>query len=650
MNRSWLGLTFVSALSCLAVEASAQAPLEDYASLPQYRSAELSPSGERLATIVATDGKEVLCVFELAKEGFDCYADATDMKAGRVMFAGEDAVVLVASQTRRTMGYRGKYEASAAFGVDLQSKKVRQIAARTDDLHPAQSGMGRIVAVADDSERVYLPGFIGSGNSSRFSLIRGEVDNSYGRETAKGSSNTIDWFAKPDGTPVAREDFNNKTNTHSILSYTSGSLEEIFEDETEIVRVSASAITSDYKKLVLFKTVEETGFDGIYFMDLDTGEIEGPVYHQEGKEASGLLVDKNRVAHGVVYSGTTPSYDMFDETLDQEIDALVESMAMISVHIDSWSDDWSKILLYMEGGELSGRYILYDRMAGTYTTVTDVRPGLNGKDNIGEVFSIRYNARDGLSIPAILTWPVGVPEDERNNLPMVVLPHGGPESFDMVGFDWMAQSFASQGYLVLQPNFRGSSGFGSKFTQAGRGEWGKAMQHDVTDGLDALVAMGWADPDRVCIVGWSYGGYAALAGGAFTPEKYKCVVSIAGVSDLPTMLNEERRDNGRDHWVYAYWTDQIGDVKANRDELEAISPRYHADKFTAPVLLIHGRSDLVVSDRQSRSMEDALEKAGKSVDLILMKDQDHSLSTKNSRVEAFTEVMAFVNQAIGKND
>ncbi len=178
------------------------------------------------------------------------------------------------------------------------------------------------------------------------------------------------------------------------------------------------------------------------------------------------------------------------------------------------------------------------------------RPLIKSED-VGEVITIEYKASDGLTIPALVTWPAGTTEAERKNLPMIVMPHGGPEAYDAVGFDWLAQYFANEGYMVFQPNFRGSGGFGETFAAAGHGQWGRKMQSDITDGARALARMGWADPGRTCIVGWSYGGYAALAGGGATSDQYKCVVSVAGVSDLIAMLGEEQRSES---WYSARWT------------------------------------------------------------------------------------------------
>lgn len=195
---------------------------------------------------------------------------------------------------------------------------------------------------------------------------------------------------------------------------------------------------------------------------------------------------------------------------------------------------------------------------------------------------------------------------------------------------------ANEGYAVLQPNFRGSAGFGQEFAYAGYGEWGRKMQDDITDGANALVKMGWADPERICIVGWSYCGYAALAGGASTPDLHKCVASIAGVSHLREMLATERKDHGPRSRTVTYWEALIGDPDKDREAIDAVSPALHADKFKAPVLLIHGAADTIVLIRQSEIMNDALNGAQKTVQYIRIDGDDHSLVDNDSRRTALT--------------
>jgi dipeptidyl aminopeptidase/acylaminoacyl peptidase len=229
---------------------------------------------------------------------------------------------------------------------------------------------------------------------------------------------------------------------------------------------------------------------------------------------------------------------------------------------------------------------------------------------------------------------------------MVVLPHGGPESRDHYGFDPYAQFLAAQGYVVVQPNFRGSAGFGEAFALAGRGQWGLRMQDDVTDAVKHMIDTGRADARRICIVGASYGGYAALAGVTLTPELYRCAISIAGVSDLPEMLSSERHESGSASNDFYYWRDSIGDPVKDRAALEAASPRRQAGKAAAPVLLIHGEKDETVPVRQSQIMQDALKAGGKQSRLIRLKDADHYWDNweRNDLMTLYQETAAFLKQ------
>ncbi|VAV86837.1 Prolyl oligopeptidase family protein, partial [hydrothermal vent metagenome] len=260
---------------------------------------------------------------------------------------------------------------------------------------------------------------------------------------------------------------------------------------------------------------------------------------------------------------------------------------------------------------------------------------------LGKVTSYSYPARDDLTIHAYLTTPPGA---EEKNLPLVVLPHGGPESRDSANFDWMAQMLTAQGYAVFQPNFRGSDGYGWDFTAAGWGEWGKAMQHDITDGVKDLIAKGVVDPDRICIAGASYGGYAALAGGAYTPQLYKCVIAIAGVSDLQSMYKWTKGEYGSNHWAVKYWDRSMSGDEERKTAMQAASPSRFADHFQAPVLLIHGKDDTVVNPSQSKRMKTALKKAGKDVRLIEQKNGDHWLSFEETRLETSREMIAFLDE------
>ena len=229
------------------------------------------------------------------------------------------------------------------------------------------------------------------------------------------------------------------------------------------------------------------------------------------------------------------------------------------------------------------------------------------------------------------------------NLPLIVLPHGGPHTRDLPGFDWLSQALASRGYAVLQPQFRGSAGFGWDLLSAGFGEFGRKMQTDLSDGVRALAAKGTIDPKRVCIVGASYGGYAAMAGATMDTGVYRCAVADAGLSDLHDFMRYmQRRSERSDNLNVRFWDRFLGVSGTDDPALDAISPIKHVDKATIPILLIHGRDDTVVPIAQSVDMADALKEAGKQVELVKLDGEDHWLSRSETRFQMLDATVKFV--------
>ncbi len=254
-----------------------------------------------------------------------------------------------------------------------------------------------------------------------------------------------------------------------------------------------------------------------------------------------------------------------------------------------------------------------------------------------------FTASDGAKIPGYLTSPPNAP---KGPLPLVVMPHGGPMVRDTFDYDLWAQFIASRGYLVFQPNFRGSGGYGRAWLEAGFGQWGHLMQDDLADGVRALVASGDADPKNICIFGASYGGYAALMQGARHPELYRCIVSWAGIGDLGKLMQWERDTDGAKSEVYTYDLRQIGDPAKDRDRLARDSPITYASNYQPPVLLIHGSADTIVPAEQSREMEKALKRAGRDVRLIVVDREDHRDWDDDNMEKALDQVADFLRAHI----
>jgi len=249
---------------------------------------------------------------------------------------------------------------------------------------------------------------------------------------------------------------------------------------------------------------------------------------------------------------------------------------------------------------------------------------------------VRYIARDGLEIRAYLTLPPG---KGTANLPLVVMPHGGPFVRDIWGYDAWVQYLASKGYAVLQPNYRGSTGFGKAFVEKGNGQFGRGMQDDVDDGVKWLAAKGTVDPKRVCIMGASYGGYAAMLAAVRNPELYRCAISFAGLSDVSAQLKYDRKSFAASRY-FRNWRDR---VKGDKDfELDTISPLKMADRMTVPILIAHGTADRTVPVSQSQRLHDALLKIKRPHEFVLYKDEGHGFADPANATDFLDRVGKFL--------
>jgi dipeptidyl aminopeptidase/acylaminoacyl peptidase len=290
-----------------------------------------------------------------------------------------------------------------------------------------------------------------------------------------------------------------------------------------------------------------------------------------------------------------------------------------------------------------GATYLFDRQTGEVEFLYRPRPNLP-TEHLAEMRPVRYTARDGVEVPAYLTLPRGV---EPRNLAVVVVPHGGPWARDYWGYNPEAQFLANRGYAVLQPNFRGSTGFGKRFLNLGNREWGTGtMQHDITDGVQYLVQQGIADPRRVGIYGGSYGGYATLAGLAFTPELYAAGVSFVGPSSIISLLNS----------IPPYWAPmrqlfavRVGDLEnpADVEMMRAQSPLYSATNITAPLLVIQGANDPRVVKAESDQIVVALRDLGRTVDYMIAWDEGHGFAGRENRIAMYTGLERFFARHLG---
>ena len=314
------------------------------------------------------------------------------------------------------------------------------------------------------------------------------------------------------------------------------------------------------------------------------------------------------------------------------------------VRLVSFSRDNGRVVAWVGDSSTPGTYYLVDTKSVKVQKISDLAPWID-RARMATTRAVQFNARDGLQLNGYLTLPR---DAAGRKVPLIVQVHGGPHGVrDLGGFDWDSQFFASRGYAVLRINFRGSGGFGREFVEAGHGEWGRKMQSDLEDGVKWLAAAGTIDPDRVGIYGISYGGYAAMMALVTAPDMFKCGISESGVSNLVRMLNARKiaghsglhRDV--DESEREFWESVVGD-RHDEAALREISPVFNVDKIRAPVLIAHGGEDLVVPMLDATDLERALRRAGKDVDLLMIKNEGHGFVQESSRKQFYERMDAFL--------
>lgn len=608
-------------------------PLEVYGSLPDIDMMTMSPSGESIAYRTTSSKRDMVVIYNFKKKKMIGGLDVSSILPSNIYFANEDTLILVAVENTRLFGFRGRHEISAGFSYRISENKVGQLLIPGNGIYEGQTGLGRVVGVSTDGRFAYMPAWKERGE---YALMKVNLTGKRTpRSVKRGKYDAIDYFIHDDKI-LARELFDQDKDLHRVQSLINGEWKEIYREETEMINRSFVGLTADLKSLVM--AAYNNDRVAYYTMALADGSISGPVFNPEDKDVESVISDINRVVQGVRYSGFRPSYDFFDERLDKLVKMVLKDVPDHAVTLVDYTSDFKNVIFKLEGVDTTGDYYLYRN--GEFNYIASGYKNIPS-DKIAQVFETKIKARDGLYIPTLLTLPM---VEDLKNLPGIMLPHGGPESYDRIRFDWLAQFFASRGYLVMQPQFRGSTGFGWDYREKGHGEWGKKMQDDLTDTVKTMVKSGYLDPERVCIVGGSYGGYAALAGAAFTPDLYKCAIAFNGVADVHRMIKDLRREVGSKHSVIAYWNRVIEAGNVDENLMEDISPINHIEKIKIPILLVHGTRDEVVHYRQSENMYDELQDAGKNVRYVELEKGDHYLSEGHHRIQALKEFDEFIRK------
>ncbi len=390
---------------------------------------------------------------------------------------------------------------------------------------------------------------------------------------------------------------------------------------------------------------EDVDLIRLMLLDLTDGSTTLVESDPEGKVDFGspIFSDKTEELIGTTYVGDRQRIYPRTAQLKKDLGFLRAALPDGELSIGAQTEDERLWIVSVSSDVNPGQVYLYDRSQRRVEKLYDARPDLP-TEHLARMRPVRYRARDGQEIPAYLTTPK---DTAASNLPTVIFPHGGPWSRDIWGYDSLTQFLANRGYAVFQPNFRGSTGYGKAFLNAGNNEWGTGvMQHDLTDAVAYLVDQGITDPKRVAILGGSYGGYAALAGVTFTPQLYAAGVSIVGPSNIITLLDS----------IPAYWGPikkifhtRVGDPDdpADRRRLQEQSPFYHARRITAPLLVIQGANDPRVKKAESDQIVVALRELQRDVEYLLAPDEGHGFAGEENRLAMFAVIEKFLAKHLG---
>jgi acetyl esterase/lipase len=641
IRRQFMALAASAAAFPWAARAQGQAPaappagprpVEDFAALPFMERPRLSPNGNKVAAKMAIGGTQYLAIHDLFAGARPVLIASGEQDINWWRWINDDWLIAGIGGMDNVEGV--DLYLRRAIGVGADGKKIvplafGQAAQNADDLlWAANDGTPRVRMALQKSLYLNEEGF--------WPEVREfDVSNGHSKLVLRPDSGVGDWYA--DGTGAIRM---------GIAAEQEGRLSRLLYrrsdgDSFHTVERANSRKGEDLLLPTLFlpepdqalAVDDKDGFDALYKLDLKTMTLGERLFGLPGYDIDGIVMDwaQTRLL-GVAATDDRTRTHWLDPEMAKLQEAIDQAVPGRQADIVSISAKGDRLLIHITAADRPGSYFFMDVADGRMQRIAFVNDRIQA-GHANPVGTIRYKARDGLEMNAVLSLPA---RKEAKSLPVVVMPHGGPFARDSEEWDWWAQFLAERGYAVIQPNFRGSSGFGTEFARKGEGQWGLAMQDDVNDALAALVHLGIGDPKRACIVGGSYGGYAALRGAQRDGALYRCAISFAGVSDLDALKRYDSQflNSGRG-------TDWL---RKQAPDLKSVSPINFPEQFSMPVLLVHGKADRRVPVKQSREMAERLTKAGKKVTYIEQPLGDHFLSREQDRVAFLKAAEAFLAQ------
>jgi len=633
--RRWIWVALMALLAAPFATAVRAASLESYGRLPSLENVAMSPDGT-LVAFVKTEGDErAIEFYSLTDHKMVSAVRVGDQKLRAIGWADDVHLMVITSEASVPLGLdTGLREWGHLQVYDVKAHRLRAIPAQSYDNNMMMNVIFGVpmVRYVQGHTMLFVQVAVISSSGQR-SLER--VDLTGGSESTLqvGDFYTRQLLVDAAGDLVAEGEYDDAAGHWWLKVRKDGRLQEV-ANGTQRIDVPDILGFGPEPDTILLQNMEE-GESVWRLVSLKDGSFSAAMAEHRSLEAPIETSNPPRMIGGIDGEG---HYVFFDPGMQLRWDKIASTFAGDRLTLASHDNDLLRMVVLVDSPTHGYVYDLVDLQQNKILQIGEVYAG--GIKPL-ETREINYAAADGLKIPAYLTLPRG---RAPQKLPLIVLPHGGPEARDSADFDWWSQALADQGYAVLRPNYRGSL-VSQKFVRAGYGQWGRKMQTDLSDGVRYLAKEGIIDPARVCIVGASYGGYAALAGVTLDPGVYRCAVAVAGLSDLSLQLAwVEHRNQYTASREQRYWNQFMGASGPRDPALGAISPIKHLDAITAPVLLIHGKDDTVVPYEQSQVMFDAMRRANKDVEFVTLKHEDHWLSRSETRLQMLQTSVAFLRK------
>ncbi|MBF7072345.1 S9 family peptidase [Glaciecola sp. MH2013] len=648
-----------------AYQSNTHLSLKTFAKLPLAKDIQLSPDGKHIAYLRDVSEEYIIVVQSLVNpKSKPRTLKIGDAQMRKFEWLSNDRLLFTATTTHYSRGDFETFTMQRAGIMNTENGEVYWPFSSSEFTNNI-SGPQLVNKLAADEDHILMSYYyrqkakIASYEQHRTAkkeakivnaVFKINIDNGK-REKVFTGFNASDWISDQSGNiQLFRQD---STSNNATLNMFKGPRDDDFK---ALKTVDAEGKDSDFThhvigltedaKRIYFTARNDGDLYTLYQADINKGYVEN-----ETNLSKNTKYDLNYVVTDYLTSELlgfsiikdVNEYTYLDKKLAQAQADLSATFPGAQVSINSFNKARTKFAVFVSSFEYPEHYFLYDTETGSLGFLGQGFALAENKTT-NAVKRFTYTASDGLELSGYLTLPASSTQatETKAKPPLIVLVHGGPASRDDMRFDWQRQFFAAQGFAVFQANFRGSEGFGYKFESSGHGQWGKKMQSDVDEGVAALIEQAIVDDSKICIVGSSYGGYAALYGATGNPSLYKCAVSFAGVSELGNMFYHVQEQKG----LVDYWIKSIG-ARFDEDELRAHSPLFMANKESSPILMMHGSDDTVVPSFQSAKMFKRLQELGlDSSQYIEIEGGDHWFSTGKTRRIFLKNANEFINKHI----